>query len=203
MNSLAQWIDYGVAKRVRPGEHQSGDCHVVVFDEHQILLAVIDGIGHGEEAATAANAAVVTLENFHGESVTKLMRRCHENLRATRGVVLSIASIDTTRGLMSWLGVGNVQAFLFRGPVLGGGQEVLLLRSGVVGSSLPSLQESEVPIRAGDTLVLFTDGMRPDLTRDLPLSERPQRAANAIVEKYHNGNDDALVLIARFKGTPA
>jgi len=49
---------------------------------------------------------------------------------ATRGVVLSLASIDPAHGMMTWLGVGNVQGVLMRANAKNGnGQESLLLRA--------------------------------------------------------------------------
>jgi serine/threonine protein phosphatase PrpC len=79
-------------------------------------------------------------------------------------------------------------------------QEMLLLRAGVVGSQLPPLQATVVPIAPGDTLFFATDGIRGDFAESLSVRENPQRAANRILEKYHSGNDDALVLVVRLEG---
>jgi len=67
-------------------------------------------------------------------------------------VVLSLAFIDAEHGMMTWLGVGNVQGVLMRADAKKGGmQESLLLRAGVVGSQLPALQATVLPIVQGDT----------------------------------------------------
>src|SRR5205807_2334892 len=52
-------VEYGVAKFVLPGQGESGDHHLVCCNQGGILIAAIDGIGHGEEAANAAKAAVL------------------------------------------------------------------------------------------------------------------------------------------------
>jgi phosphoserine phosphatase RsbX len=204
VNSLSQYIEYGVATLVLPGQRESGDRHLVAFGRDRILLAAIDGIGHGEEAANAAKAAVAALESCADEPISALVRGCHERLRSTRGVVLSLASIDAVRGTLSWLGVGNVQGLLFRASArLGSQHEALLLRGGVVGSRLPSLHEAQLPVRRGDTLVFFTDGVQPSLIGTRPLTEKPQRAADAILQQQPHANDDALILIARVTGIPS
>ena len=82
----------------------------------------------------------------------------------------------------------------------GNGQESLLLRAGVVGSQLPALQATVLPIVQGDTLYFATDGIRSDFSVTLSARENPQRAADRILEQYGNGNDDALVLAARLTG---
>ena len=80
------------------------------------------------------------------------------------------------------------------------GQEVLLLRGGVVGSQLPALQATVLPISKGDTLVFVTDGIRGEFVESLSTMESPQRAADKILKRHGRGNDDALVLVARLTG---
>jgi phosphoserine phosphatase RsbX len=194
-------IEYGVAKFVLPGQGQCGDHHLVCCNQSGILIAAIDGIGHGEEAANAAKAAVSILKTGADEPVISLVQRCHEGLRSTRGVVMSLASIDPGHGMMTWVGVGNVQGVLMRsGAAKGTVQEVLLLRAGVVGSQLPALQAAVLPIAKGDTLVFVTDGIRGEFAEGLSALESPQRAADRILEHHCRGNDDALVLVVRLAG---
>ena len=194
-------VEYGVAKFVLPGQGESGDQHLVCCNRSGILVAAIDGIGHGEMAANASRAAVALLRSSADQPIISLVERCHEILRATRGVVLSLASVDPGKGMMTWLGVGNVQGVLMRADAKNGNaQEPLLLRAGVVGSQLPVLQGTVLPIARGDTLFLATDGIRRDFSMTLSARENPQRAADRILAQYRSGNDDALVLVARLTG---
>jgi negative regulator of sigma-B (phosphoserine phosphatase) len=194
-------VEYGVAKFVLPGQVESGDHHLVHCRRDGILIAAIDGIGHGEEAATAAKRAVSILKASADEPVLSLVQRCHEGLRATRGVVLSLASIEMEHGMMTWIGVGNVQGVLVRsGSKNGTGQEALLLRGGVVGSQLPALQAAVLAIAKGDSLVFATDGIRGEFAESLSALESPQRAADKILKQHCRGKDDALVLVVRLTG---
>ncbi len=197
----APLIEYGVATFVLPGQSESGDRHLVCCHETGILIAAIDGIGHGEEAGVAAKAAVSLLKTRADEQVISLVQKCHENLRMTRGVVLSLASINPLHGMMTWIGVGNVQGALMRtGASKGIVEQELLLRAGVVGSQLPPLQAAVLPIAEGDTLIFATDGVKSEFIKSLSSLEAPQRAADRILEQYCRGNDDALVLVARLTG---
>lgn len=194
-------IEYGVAKFVLPGQGESGDHHLVCCNRNGILIAAIDGIGHGEEASNASKSAAALLRNAADEPILSLVERCHEGLRTTRGVVLSLACIDPENGMMTWLGVGNVQGVLMRGDAKKGNvRELLLLRAGVVGSQLPALQATVLPIVRGDTLFFATDGVRSDFFVTLSSRENPQRAADRILEQYRSGTDDALVLVSRLTG---
>jgi serine phosphatase RsbU (regulator of sigma subunit) len=175
--------------------------HLVRCDKDSAVLAVIDGIGHGQEAANAAKAAIAVLKGGIGEPVISLATMCHEKLKATRGVVMSLAAVDTRHRMMTWLGVGNVQGLLLRGGCKQGSpQEVLLLRGGVLGSQMPALQAAVLPVCAGDTLVFATDGIRSEFSEKLSALEAPQRAADRILQRYCSGSDDALVLVARLIG---
>ncbi len=194
-------VEYGVARFLLPGQPESGDHHFVCCNKTVILIAAIDGIGHGEEAAYAAKTAAAVLKDHVKEPVISMVEICHEKLRGTRGVVLSVASIDCVHGMMTWLGIGNVRACLIRaGAQRGAIHEMLLLRGGVVGSQLPPLQAAVLAVGQGDTLVLVTDGVRDEFIEDLPPLQNPQRAADRILERHGRGNDDALVLVARLTG---
>lgn len=194
-------LEYGFAVSALPGQRESGDLHLVRCTKTGILIAAIDGLGHGQQAADAAKLAMSVLTSGFDIPVISLVERCHEKLRRTRGVVLSLASIDPDQGMMTWLGVGSVQGVLVRANGAKDlAQETLLLRGGVVGSQLPSLQAAVLPIAKGDTLYFATDGINQQFAEDLATMENPQRAADRILEQFQSGMDDALVLVARLTG---
>jgi len=200
METLApSTIELGIAARALSGQARSGDLNVVKSFPNGVLVAALDGIGHGEEAAFAATVAKEILEAQAEESVIALMRRCHEALRATRGVAMSIASFNFSEALITWLGVGNVQGVLLRrGSSHTVSEESLLLRAGVVGVQLPSLQAAVLPVSIGDTLILATDGVSSDFSRKLCRNHPPQKAAERVLARHGKATDDALVVIARY-----
>lgn len=198
---MSSAIEWGVASRALPGQPASGDMSVVKSFSDGVLIATLDGLGHGEEAATAAAVAAATLKAHAAEPLMTLVQRCHEELRATRGVAMSIASINVGRGLVTWLGVGNVEGVLLRrGSVRAEAEMPLLLRAGVVGFQLPALDVEILSISAGDTLIFVTDGIQSDYARGLARSFPPQKAAEKILARYGKATDDALVLVARYQG---
>jgi hypothetical protein len=194
-------LECGVAARALVGQSSCGDVHVVKTGLDGVLVAAVDGLGHGRGAAAAAETACGILRAHPDEPILALVLRCHEALRATRGVVMSLASFDASQGSMSWMGVGNVQAVLLRrGAKSAVSEESLLLRGGVVGAQLPpSLRPEVLSVSPGDALVLATDGIRSDFSRELAWNLLPQRAAEGILARYGKTTDDALVLVARYR----
>ncbi|HEV8269237.1 MAG TPA: SpoIIE family protein phosphatase [Thermoanaerobaculia bacterium] len=192
-------LEWSVASAALPGEARSGDGHYVRNFLGGALVAAVDGIGHGDEAAVAAKLAVSILDAHPQDHVISLFRRCHEGLLKTRGVVMSVASFSGS--LMTWMGVGNLEGILLRAqPGVVPAQETLLLRGGVVGYQLPNLQAAVVPVSRGDTLVFATDGVRSGFADGLHASDPPSQIASQILARFKKGTDDALVLVARYVG---
>lgn len=184
-----------------PGEAESGDRHLVVPMANETLVAVVDGLGHGPEAAAASGIALETLQHHAGVPLDSLVLRCHQALLGTRGVVMTLASLDGRSGQMTWLGVGNVEGALLRAdPGEGARRHSVMLRGGIVGHRLPGLRTTDLPVATGDLLVLATDGVSSGFTQGLTLGQPPQEIADRILAQYWKGADDALVLVARYLG---
>ena len=182
-----------------PGQSESGDQHVALFFPGGVLVAVVDGLGHGDEAALAAKTAVEALEHHAGESLFSLVQHCHEALRETRGVVMSLAEFRASDNAMTWLGVGNVAGVLLHSDVHPDfAQETLSSRGGIVGHQLPRLYGSVIRLVQGDTLIFATDGIRSGFELGMPLGGSPQEIADHILASCGRGTDDALVLVVRY-----
>jgi serine/threonine protein phosphatase PrpC len=197
----SQPIDWGIATLTLEGQTESGDLHVVKPFPNGILVAVVDGLGHGEEAAAAARIAIATLEGSAHKPVVPLIQRCHEALMKTRGVVLSLASFNVSNETMTWVGVGNVEGVLLHvAPQASPVHEFVPQRGGVAGYRLPSLHPTTLSVTGGDTLIFATDGIRSGFVEELSLSDPPQYIADLILTRHGKGTDDALVLVARWNG---
>lgn len=196
-----QLIEWGVATLTVGGQTESGDRHLVRTLPDGVLIAVVDGIGHGHEAAHAAAEATGLVERHSADPLEAILARCHESLRETRGVVMSLARYDTAHQTLTWIGVGNVEGLLIRrDPEEGGQREWLLLRRGVLGSRLPALQTSSRTVKEGDLLILLTDGVDVRFDETLDGMARPQLLADRILARHAKTTDDATVLVTRFAG---
>src|SRR5690606_18180403 len=91
MNSLelgGGWsVEWAVADRAL--QEESGDLHVVAPFDGGVVVAVIDGLGHGPEAAHAARGAATVVTANAGAPLDSLLRGCHDALHHTRGVAMS------------------------------------------------------------------------------------------------------------------
>ena len=199
-------IDWAVAARTLAGQTVSGDQSIVQPFPGGVLVAVVDGLGHGEEATAAANLAIAVLREHADESVVALLQRCHHRLKGTRGVVMSLASFSGQTRAMTWAGIGDVEGVLLRAAYSAQpARESILLRGGVLGYQLPLLRATTVSVTGGDLLIFATDGIRSGFAQapllNNPLirqaADGPQQLANRLLADYGKETDDALVLVAR------
>ena len=195
-------IEWAVAELVLPGQTESGDRYLVTPAPDGVLVAVVDGLGHGADAAEAAKAAVRSLERHAQEPIITLIKSCHQSLAGTRGVVMSVAALDARAETMTWVGVGNVEGVPLRAQAsVSPRRESLLLRGGVVGGRLPALLAAILPMMRGDALILATDGVRSNFAlANFAHGESPQQLADRILAEWGTKTDDALVLVARYLG---
>ena len=191
-------LDWGVATRALPGETENGDVHLVIKTAKGWLLAVADGLGHGQQAAVAGSIFIDILCRHIDETPLNLIRLSHKALIGTRGIACTIMSIDSKQSLLSWIGVGNVEGVVcHQGPVAVKA-EYVTMRGGVVGYRLPELHLSHLRLLDGDIMALATDGIASNFVEIISTVHPPEVLAGRILNCYAKPVDDALVLVARW-----
>jgi hypothetical protein len=183
-----------------PGQSESGDLHVVQSFPGGMLLAAIDGLGHGPEAAEAARLAADVLAQHASGDPGHLMALCHQAMRGSRGAAMLVLSLSAPDERCAWFGVGNVEGWRCADD---GAREALISAAGVVGYNLPAPRTRTCALVPGDTFVLATDGVRPEFGCELLAEGDPAAIAGDILHRFGRGTDDALVLVARWRGGTA
>lgn len=196
-------IEWAAAGRPRPGEDSCGDQAIAVeIDETAALFGVIDGLGHGEAAAEAAQCAVGVLGRARAEPLDVLMRLCHRALATTRGAAMTLARIDFDADALSWIGIGNVTAALVaKSPSGVGLRSSALLTGGIVGYRVPeTLLTQNISIVPGDLLVMASDGIAENHLDSIDFAAPATTIADKILHDHGKDSDDALVLAVRRRG---
>lgn len=196
-----RFVDWGHASVPHPGHTVTGDLHLIVDRTSGPLVAVIDGLGHGRDAEQAALLAAEVMRNEPDSPLADLISRCHEALRDTRGIAVTLAEIDVRENILKWAGIGNVEGRLLRAlPQQERQAESVLLRGGVVGYQIPAFRPVTVKTHPGDVLIFATDGISPSFGDDVILSDGPQRIAERIMSQHNRKTDDALVVVGKYLG---
>ena len=198
---VRETIEWGVATRNRRGEAMNGDLGVVAVLPEGLLVAAIDGLGHGGEAARAAREAGEVVRERASEELVPLIECCHDALRNTRGAVIGLAFMSHLRRTMTWLGVGNIEGLVLSAdPSALQPKGYLALGSGVLGHELQSVRIATLDVRRGDVLILATDGVEAAFADSVDISGSAQDISERILAVHWKPIDDALVLAVRYVG---
>jgi phosphoserine phosphatase RsbX len=194
-------LEVGVAGAAIAGETRSGDLAVFAPYDRGGLAVVIDGLGHGDGAADASAMAERVIIAHASDPAPELLKRCHEALRKSRGVVLTAAWFDLEAMELSWAGVGNVEARLVRGAAsFGDRHDSALVLGGVVGYNLPTVRPVTFDLFPGDAVAFATDGIEADYSASLAPGVPAQLLAERIQRRHAKGTDDALAVVVRYVG---
>jgi anti-sigma regulatory factor (Ser/Thr protein kinase) len=188
------------AGMTRPAEGytQNGDAYLIRAQGSRLLLAMIDGLGHGEAASDCARAAVWTIERNMTQPLEPIIRATHEALRELRGAVMGLAAIDRAAGTIEYAGIGNTD---FR--VIGGREPLRFISlNGTLGSRLERVKVFKENLPRVATMIMATDGIseRWDV-ENYPglLGLHPQLFCATVMRDFSRPNDDATILCGRLR----
>jgi serine phosphatase RsbU (regulator of sigma subunit) len=206
-----------VAVRYRPAEAGhlvAGDWYdTLVLPGKQLLIVVGDITGHGIEAATGMVAARNALRGLAmtGAGAAELLQNlnyaaCHLDERMAGTVVCGVYDPETQ--VLRWARAGHLPPILVRGGVA----ETLPLPEGVLLGLAPDIayEETELAMRPGDSLLLFTDGLVErrdgsisDALADFRAAATPvgssasEHADRVLREATSDTGDDACLVVMR------
>lgn len=191
-------VNYEVIFESLEGQIECGDQCFIKESDDNILLAVMDGLGHGEEAAYAAKIATQILDFNSNEPLETLVKLCNQALIKTRGVAMTILRTDSNY-ILTYIAIGNVLGVCWnRDNHAKLKKQLLFLHDGIVGFNLPSsIQTRKIAMGSGDVVILATDGINNQFELELPTMDTPKKIAEKIFNAYRNKKDDGLLLVAQ------
>lgn len=191
-------ICVGAVSLAAPGEQVCGDGWGFAVDGARAAVMVADGLGHGPDAAEAAQAALDAFAADPLADPVQMLRQVHDRLRATRGAAVMLAQADAGSGGIRSAGAGNVLARL----VSGVSDRTILCQHGTAGVTIRSPDETRTPWPPHAMLVVCTDGIETRWRAELlapVLGRDPVLAAALLARDHCRGRDDATVAVLRRK----
>ncbi len=182
----------GVVSEPHPGETVCGDAWVVVEGRGRALLAVADGLGHGPQAAEAANLAMQVCREHAGQPPHDIMEACDRALRGSRGAALAVVELNENTRSLCYCGVGNIGGLVFDD-----GSHGFANQNGIVGRFDRRAIEHTYAWPPGSVVVLWSDGLvsRVSLASYPGLAARhPSLVAGTLFRDFARGRDDATVV---------
>ena len=159
------------------------------------MVAVIDGLGHGEQAEDAAVKAVEYLKNNYRLNLPQIFKECNESLKGTVGAAMAIALIDRDNCQITFAGVGNIGTCIVSDK-----NSSLVSDFGIVGGGLRKLREEKSRFRDGDMIIMYSDGISEKFdvfSYDEKARSDPDRLAEAISNEFCRSHDDSIIVVGR------
>jgi anti-sigma regulatory factor (Ser/Thr protein kinase) len=189
-------LEIGAFSLPYPGETACGDAWDVELSPERCAIAVIDGLGHGVDAAAAAAEAVKTVAAVDTRGPERTLEAAHNALKPTRGAAMAVAEIDLRSRRISYAGVGNIVAATASGSAL----RRMVSFDGTLGHEAAKIQAFEYALDPGQLLIMHSDGLKshwkleayPGLTGRDPLL-----IAGVLYRDLFKGRDDVTVVVAR------
>ncbi len=176
--------------RPYPGLAACGDDFVIHHGvDGALLLGVVDGLGHGVEAARAAQLACAKMRETPEADPLTLMHECHAALRQSRGAAVAILRVGRD-GDGTFCGVGNVEVRTLVGVPLS-----LFSMAGIVGHHMRRAREMKFQIRSGELHCLLTDGVQTRAELEVCLEGARESMPERIVKRWGRSYDDATALV--------
>jgi anti-sigma regulatory factor (Ser/Thr protein kinase) len=181
-----------------PGERQCGDAWACAPDADRTMALLVDGLGHGWEAAEAAKQAVNIFRKRVHSRPSEILGYIHDGLKKTRGAVAAVVEICPRQGSLVYAGVGNISAVIMSG----GTSRSLVSHNGTLGVAAPRIQEFKSEWPADCVFVIHSDGLqsRWDLSStSYPglLARHPALIGGALLRDFRRQRDDASVVVVK------
>jgi hypothetical protein len=179
------------------GEQLCGDAWAAMEQPGRLVMMVADGLGHGQFASEAAEAAVHIFREYSHLSPEEIIEYADSALRSTRGAALAVAEIILRQQMVRFAGVGNIAA-----AILGEGANIrsMISHNGIVGHQMRKLQQFEYPWNSEAVLVMNSDGLRSRWTLENAGEIRrhhPTLMAAWLYRDFKRERDDVTVTVAR------
>lgn len=189
----------GVISQEKAGEPICGDGWSVSQGRGRLVVLVVDGLGHGPDAAAASRAAMETVEKNLHRDAPGIMDAIHGALRPTRGAAAAVALLQPESELCSFCGIGNIAASIRSG----GASRSMVSHNGILGHSVRKIQELQYPFPKGALLIMHSDGIAThwDLAAYPGIETRhPALVSAALFRDHSRERDDLTVLTLRNEG---
>jgi anti-sigma regulatory factor (Ser/Thr protein kinase) len=182
-----------------PGETVCGDGWAARASGSVQTIMVIDGLGHGPDAAKVSTEALRLFDRYWSEEPAEIIRCFHAGLRSTRGGAVAVARIDPQAKCVTYSGVGNISGAICLST---GETRRMMSYNGTIGHNARNVQQLQYSLdRPEETMVVMhSDGIGTSWSAGAYpglIGRPPILLASVLYRDFCRGRDDATILVAR------
>jgi anti-sigma regulatory factor (Ser/Thr protein kinase) len=189
---------WSAVSRPAPHEVRCGDGWRVAERPGEFTLMMVDGLGHGMDAAVVADEAGDVFDADPFAPLPTVLQNAGVRLQKTRGGAMAVVRVDGRNRVARFVGVGNIAAHLrARGDEAGRG---LVSHNGIVGGEVRKIQEFTYECPEDALLVVHSDGLQSRWSfRPYAglITRHPAVIAGILYRDFTRGRDDVTVAVIR------
>jgi anti-sigma regulatory factor (Ser/Thr protein kinase) len=147
-------FEWAAVSTPAPHEELCGDAWRVAVKDREIAVMVVDGLGHGPQAAKAADLAAGLFDRQWFDTPVSFCEGAHRALSGSRGAAIAAALVSST-AVVRYAGVGNISACVVS-PAASRG---MMSQNGTAGLQMRKVQQFDYPWPERALLVMHSDGL--------------------------------------------
>lgn len=176
------------------GEGRCGDGVAYFFSDELTSILIVDGLGHGDGAAEAADKATALFSGRPFGELETLGDDLHKSLSGTRGAAIALAQINHLHNRVDFVGIGNITARIYTRYASRGCVSV----QGIVGERVSTIKKYTYEWEPGASLLMYSDGIKSAAALSNALNPKSAILESAeIYRDFCRLVDDTTVLVAR------
>lgn len=183
----------GTVMRPCQGEVVCGDGHAVHNGGSSLLVAVVDGLGHGPGAAEASEAFLSYVKDNQDLALDRLMMEAHKSISSTRGAAAALIRVDFELARLTFCGVGNIH---FHSVAEGSMHPVSA--PGIVGHRVRKVIPYEFALPSKGYFAVCSDGISSRMHLEDIRDDDPQVVAETVLAEHGKFHDDATVVVVSY-----
>ncbi len=178
-----------------PGHDRCGDGVSIAASSDLTSILVVDGSGHGEYAAEAADRAAQVFLDKPFDDLKVIVDRVHKALGGTRGAAIALMQLDHLQDQIQYCGVGNITGKVCMRYESKG----CVSAPGIAGSQLGTIKTFTYDWGPGARLLLYSDGIKSCATLGNPAGKSVMLEAAEVYRDHGRLTDDTTVVVLRDK----
>lgn len=194
-------LPYGALRIPMRHEVVCGDGWHLTWQDGQVAVTLVDGLGHGQQASEAAGLAIEAAADAGFLTAEETLVRMHARMSGSRGGAAAVFRYDRATGQGHFAGIGNISAAVHDGA----GSRGLASHPGIVGAQFRRVQAFGTPVMPGNLLLMHSDGVqtRWNLAHYEGLVHRHPALVVAVLQRdFDRGRDDTSIIAVRLGTQP-
>ena len=192
---VSELIAVEIAQRPKVNETVCGDVVTVTTKPSGVLIAVADGLGHGEFAYEAARTFCDFATKHAENGIESIISDARTVMAKTRGAAAALVDLNEDQRVLEFVGIGNIELRSWSKEKI-----APVSIPGIVGTALRRIRSFRYNLNDDDLFIIFSDGISSRFVLEEYRELTGRAVADRILGEFGKSHDDATCVVVRIDG---